>query len=82
MPIYPLTAGVSQLILSRAVRQGLDACRELLRDVLPDDVRRMALPVQAHRLLLKPEARMKGASAEQIVQELVSRLPVPVKRRV
>ncbi|MBQ6115824.1 MAG: ATP-dependent DNA helicase RecG, partial [Oscillospiraceae bacterium] len=40
MPIYPLTAGVSQLILSRAVRQGLDACRELLPDVLPDDVRR------------------------------------------
>ena len=40
MPIYPLTAGVSQLILSRAVRQGLDACRELLTDVLPDDVRR------------------------------------------
>ncbi len=50
--------------------------------VLPDDIRRMALPVLAHRLLLKPEARMKGASAEQIVQELVSRLPVPVKRRV
>jgi ATP-dependent DNA helicase RecG len=40
MPIYPLTAGVSQLILSRAVRQGLDACRELLQDVLPDNVRR------------------------------------------
>ncbi|MBE6990442.1 MAG: ATP-dependent DNA helicase RecG [Ruminococcaceae bacterium] len=40
MPVYPLTAGVSQLILSRAVRQGLDACRELLPDVLPDDVRR------------------------------------------
>ena len=39
MPLYPLTAGVSQLILSRAVRQGLDACRELLEDVLPDDVR-------------------------------------------
>ena len=40
MPIYPLTAGVSQLLLSRAVRQGLDACRELLPDVLPDEVRR------------------------------------------
>jgi ATP-dependent DNA helicase RecG len=39
MPVYPLTAGVSQLILSRAVRQGLDACRELLPDVLPDQVR-------------------------------------------
>ncbi len=39
MPLYPLTAGVSQLILSRAMRQGLDACRELLEDVLPDTVR-------------------------------------------
>lgn len=39
MPLYPLTAGISQLILSRAVRQGLDACRDLLQDVLPDEVR-------------------------------------------
>ena len=40
MPLYPLTAGVSQLLLSRSVRQGLDACRQLLEDVLPDAVRR------------------------------------------
>ncbi len=40
MPIYPLTKGISQLQLSRAVRQGLDECRELLDDVLPDEVRR------------------------------------------
>ena len=39
MPIYPLTAGVSQLMMSRAVRQGLDECRELLDDPLPDEVR-------------------------------------------
>jgi len=39
VPIYPLTAGVSQLILSRSVRQGLDACAEILPDVLPDEVR-------------------------------------------
>ena len=44
MPIYPLTAGISQLILSRAIRQGLDACRELLPDCLPDAIR------QAHQL--------------------------------
>ena len=44
MPVYPLTAGISQLILSRAIRQGLDACRELLPDVLPDHVR------QSHQL--------------------------------
>ena len=34
MPVYPLTRGVSQLLLQKAVRQGLDACRELLPDVL------------------------------------------------
>lgn len=44
MPIYPLTAGVTQGLMARAARQGLDACRELLPDVLPDEVR------QAHNL--------------------------------
>ena len=44
MPIYPLTAGVTQGLMARAARQGLDACRELLPDVLPDEVR------QAHSL--------------------------------
>lgn len=39
VPVYPLTAGVSQLILSRSVRQGLNACAEILPDVLPDEVR-------------------------------------------
>ncbi|WP_300134878.1 ATP-dependent DNA helicase RecG [uncultured Oscillibacter sp.] len=40
VPIYPLTAGVSQLILSRSIRQGLTACADILPDVLPDRVRR------------------------------------------
>lgn len=44
VPIYPLTAGVSQLILSRSIRQGLDACADILPDVLPDEIR------QAHGL--------------------------------
>ena len=39
MPVYPLTKGVSQPLMQKAVRQGLDACRELLPDVLPDKVR-------------------------------------------
>ena len=44
MPVYPLTAGVTQTMLAKAMRQGLDACKGLLPDVLPDDVR------QAHHL--------------------------------
>ena len=44
MPIYPLTAGITQSRLAEAMRQGLDACRDLLPDALPDAVR------QAHHL--------------------------------
>lgn len=44
MPVYPLTAGISQLTLVKAVEQGLAACRTLLPDPLPDEVR------QAHGL--------------------------------
>ena len=44
VPIYPLTAGVSQGLLYKAVEQGLAECRHLLSDCLPDSVR------QAHSL--------------------------------
>ncbi|MDO4812996.1 MAG: ATP-dependent DNA helicase RecG [Eubacteriales bacterium] len=39
VPIYPLTAGVSQSLLYKVIRQGLDACADDLGDILPDDVR-------------------------------------------
>ncbi len=39
VPIYPLTAGINQSLLQKAVRQGLDACRDVLPDILPDEVR-------------------------------------------
>ena len=39
VPIYPLTAGVSQYLLYKAVGQGLNECRHLLADCLPDAVR-------------------------------------------
>ena len=40
MPVYPLTAGVTQNLMVRSVTQGLVACRELLADPLPDVIRR------------------------------------------
>ena len=39
MPIYPLTAGVSQSMLCKAVEQGLAACVDELPDILPENVR-------------------------------------------
>ena len=39
VPIYPLTAGVTQNLLLRAVEKGLAACRDVLEDPLPDQIR-------------------------------------------
>ncbi len=50
--------------------------------VIPDDVKALAVPVLAHRLLLKTEARMKGQSAADLLQEILSGLPVPVEGKV
>ncbi len=44
VPVYPLTAGVSQNVLQKAVRQGLDACADELGEFLPEETR------LAHRL--------------------------------
>lgn len=47
--------------------------------VVPDDVRSIAVPVLAHRLVLMDGAA-GGGRAEQLVAELVTRLPVPLHR--
>jgi MoxR-like ATPase len=47
--------------------------------VLPDDVKYLAVPALAHRLISKTEARLKGRSLESIINEIVSTVPVPVE---
>jgi MoxR-like ATPase len=50
--------------------------------VLPDDLKKLAVPVIAHRLLLKPEARLRGHSREAVIEGLLERLPAPVEKPV
>lgn len=45
--------------------------------VIPDDVREIAEPVLAHRLLLAPEVQVQGVTAADIIAEILQRLPVP-----
>jgi MoxR-like ATPase len=45
--------------------------------VLPDDIKRLAIPVLAHRVIVGPEARLRELSAEKIVEEILETLPVP-----
>jgi len=46
--------------------------------VLPDDVKAVAEPVLAHRLILGPEARAAGLGAADLIGDAVERTPVPV----
>ena len=45
--------------------------------VLPDDIKFLAVPTLAHRVILGPGARLRDISAQQIVEEILSALPVP-----
>lgn len=48
--------------------------------VTPDTVKRLAVPVLAHRILLKPQARLGGIKPEQILEEILGSIEVPVTR--
>src|SRR5579883_1250153 len=50
--------------------------------VLPDDVKRLAPPVLAHRLILGPAARLRGQTPEAVVAGLLESVPVPVESGV
>jgi len=47
--------------------------------VIPDDIKYLAIPALAHRLVAKTEARLRGRSAVEIIKEILSKLPVPVE---
>jgi len=59
-------------------RTGQVAAALVGRDyVLPDDIKRLAVPVLAHRVIVGPAARLRELSAEKIVQEILDNTPVP-----
>lgn len=45
--------------------------------VLPDDIKQLAVPVLAHRLILNDEKRLRGGTAEQLLEEVLDQTPVP-----
>jgi MoxR-like ATPase len=46
--------------------------------VTPDDVKAVAAPVLAHRLILAPEARSAGLGPAELIADALARTPVPV----
>jgi len=62
--------GLMRAAQARAILQGRAY-------ILPDDVKYLARPVLAHRLILKEEGRLRGESTDHLIGELIGRIPVP-----
>jgi MoxR-like ATPase len=45
--------------------------------VLPDDVKAVAVPALAHRLVLRPELWVQRISAEDVIREVLDTVPTP-----
>ena len=77
-PSFQLGASTRAAI---ALIRGAQACA-LLDDrdfILPEDVQHMLLPVFTHRMVLSPEARMKGIQAENVLLDILDHTVVPVQ---
>ncbi len=48
--------------------------------VLPDDVKELAVPVLAHRLLAETTTQLRGQATAEIVREITESTPVPIER--
>ncbi len=45
--------------------------------VLPDDIKHLAVPVLAHRLILTDQERLRGGTPEHLLEEILEQTPVP-----
>jgi MoxR-like ATPase len=49
--------------------------------VVPDDIKELTVPVLAHRLLLSPEAQMRGTTVEDVLEGLLDRVAIPAREQ-
>jgi MoxR-like ATPase len=65
--------GTQSLLMAsraRAAIQGRDF-------VTPDDIRELAVPVLAHRQVLRPEFELEGLTSAEVIQQILAEIPVP-----
>ncbi|MDP6823442.1 MAG: AAA family ATPase [Dehalococcoidia bacterium] len=48
--------------------------------VLPDDIKQVAVPVLAHRLMVSPQAGLRGRAGDNVIKELLETTEVPIER--
>jgi MoxR-like ATPase len=47
--------------------------------VLPDDIKQVAPHVLTHRLMVSPQAQLRGRTSHQLIADIVATVPVPVE---
>jgi MoxR-like ATPase len=45
--------------------------------VIPEDIKKMAIPTLRHRIILKPELELEGIKPEQVITDILSKVKVP-----
>jgi MoxR-like ATPase len=65
-------AGISLLALARAI-----AAMEGRPFVLPDDIKRMALPALRHRVLLTPDAELETVDVTDVIGRILATVEIP-----
>jgi MoxR-like ATPase len=63
------------LALLRAARVAAAAAGRTY--VTPDDIKVLAEPVLAHRIIIRPEAEIQGRTPEEVVARALQAVPVP-----
>lgn len=69
----------SQALLKAAQVQAILQGRDF---VAPDDVKAMAVPVLAHRLLMTGSFRLRPEAAERVIEKILQEIPVPAEEQV
>lgn len=67
--------GTQAMLRAAQVRAAMNGRSHLI----PDDIQELAVPVFAHRLVLKGAAKLKSGMAELLVREIVAHVPVPAE---
>ncbi|MEM0933355.1 MAG: MoxR family ATPase, partial [Bacteroidota bacterium] len=45
--------------------------------ITPDDIKKVAAPILAHRIILTPEREMEGLTAGQVVNQIIESIEIP-----
>jgi MoxR-like ATPase len=86
--VVDATRSHQELFLGASPRGSLSLMRAaqasaLLRGmdfVEPSSIKLLAKPVLAHRMMAKPQSKLRGLTEEKILDEILKTIPVPVAR--